>query len=75
MSGSHLGRQHRFNLILRLNVFDDGKHEIEIALVKPAICRNDICELPDKSAVKVEVRCPECFREECLTDHLVWMIQ
>jgi hypothetical protein len=42
VNSRHPGRQHRLELIPRLNAFDDRKHEVERALVSHATFRTHI---------------------------------
>jgi hypothetical protein len=72
VNGRHLGSKHRLKLVIRLGVFDHGKHEIEFAFIWRAI---RIGYLPDKAFDKIVVGCPERFPQERGRDCLVRMIQ
>jgi hypothetical protein len=54
--GGHLRRQHRLELIPRLNTFHYRKHEIEAALVSFASSRTGLSQLIDEIMIEVEIR-------------------
>jgi hypothetical protein len=52
VNGGHLRRQHRLELIPRLDAFDHGQHEIQLALVGLAALRTRIGRLFEKVQAK-----------------------
>src|SRR3981081_1074377 len=75
MYGGHLRRQHRLELIPRLNTLHDGKHEIEVVLVNLASLRTGISQLIDETLDEVEIRRAERLHQQQGADGLVWMVR
>jgi hypothetical protein len=74
VNGGHLSREHRLDLIPQLDVFDDGKHEIECAVVDLAVLPIQGGQLLEKAVEEIIVCRPEGLGEERVTDQLVRMI-
>ena len=67
MNGSHLGGEHRLDLIIRLDVLDHAEDEINLVYVNRA-SRTRVGQLANKALNKIGVRGSQRLREEGMTD-------
>src|SRR5437660_7899021 len=74
MYSGHLRRQHHFELIPRLNTFQDGKHEIEAVLANLVSLRTGACQLVNETMVEVEISGAERVHQQHLAGEVVWML-
>jgi hypothetical protein len=78
VNGGHLRRKHCLELVLWLDAFDDGQHEIKSSLVDPFILRiriRQIRQLLEKAPPEIVIGGAERLHQERGTDNLVRMIR
>ena len=74
VDGGHLRRQHSFDLIPRLDSFDDGDHEIQIGFVDLRPSRSRACELLQQAKHECLVRRTQSVLHEQKASRLVRVV-
>ena len=72
-TAADLGCEHRLELILRLNTFDDRKLKIKPARVDPLTVRTCVSESPQNATKKSSSAVPRPHKKHC-PDFFAWMV-
>jgi hypothetical protein len=60
----------RFDLIIGFGIFDHGKREVYFVLAEPS----GLCQLANKPIHEILARAAQCFGEQFVPGHVIWML-